>query len=70
MEVELHAFLTPALNRDEWTAHLSGFIPGNEPLLSIGEESVWSPDRDWLGAKQEHHLSLPEREIFLVPESL
>jgi hypothetical protein len=48
VELQLHAFLTSALNGSEWSASRPATLhPGKEPLVPIGQETGWAPEPVW-----------------------
>jgi len=48
MEVELHAFLTSAVDGGKWSASCLGHCTlGKEPLVPVIEEAGWAPKQVW-----------------------
>jgi len=48
VEVQLHTFLTSALDGDEWSTSRTGrFIPGKEPPVLVGYGAGWNPEPIW-----------------------
>jgi hypothetical protein len=48
VEVQLHAFLTSALNGGEWSGSRPGrFAPGENLQVPIGQEDGWATEPVW-----------------------
>jgi hypothetical protein len=69
VEVYLHAFLTSALDRGEWSASRSvRLTPEKEFLVPIGQEAGWVPDPFWTWWWREK-IPVPSRKRTLEPRS-